>query len=292
MLARGLRAAGGWATVLTRGQRAAGGDVEGGGWLDGAAATGPRRVSGRLHGAWVVGYHAGMEYVITFLEGILSFISPCTLPLLPVYIVYLTGGQSGMDGTIAGSTGADDMKKQPLRWARPLGFVLGFTVVFCLLGLFAGALGTLFVRHQRMVDLVCGLVVIVFGLVYLGVIPVRFLRGVEQRGEIRSFFSAMVFGAIYSVSLTPCVGAFLGSAIMLAAASGTMVKGTLLLLVYSLGMGLPFLLSALLIEQLTGAFSWIKQHYNVIDKVCGLFLIVVGICMACGLLNKLISLLA
>ena len=230
-------------------------------------------------------YHAGMEYLITFLEGILSFISPCTLPLLPVYVAYLTGGQEAELGA-AGNT------KQPLRWARPLGFVLGFTIIFCLMGMFAGALSSLFVQHQRVVDVVCGAVVIVFGLVYLGVIPVRFLRGVEQRGEIRSFFSAMVFGIVYSVSLTPCVGAFLGSAIMLAAASGTAVKGTVLLLVYSLGMGVPFLLSALLIEQLSGAFAAIKRHYAVIDRVCGIFLILVGAAMACGWLNKLISLLA
>ena len=235
-------------------------------------------------------YHAGMEYLITFLEGILSFISPCTLPLLPVYVAYLTGGQEADLGAAGGA--ADGNTKQPLRWARPLGFVLGFTVIFCLMGMFAGALSSLFVQHQRVVDVVCGAVVIVFGLVYLGVIPVRFLRGVEQHGEIRSFFSAMVFGIVYSVSLTPCVGAFLGSAIMLAAASGTAVKGTVLLLVYSLGMGVPFLLSALLIEQLSGAFAAIKRHYAVIDRVCGIFLILVGAAMACGWLNKLISLLA
>jgi len=242
---------------------------------------------GTLRTSAVLGYHAGMEYVITFLEGIISFISPCTLPLLPVYIAYLTGGQEAeLTGAAGGNT------KQPLRWARPLGFVLGFTVIFCLMGMFAGALSSLFVQHQRVVDVVCGAVVIVFGLVYLGVIPVRFLRGVEQRGEIRSFFSAMVFGVVYSVSLTPCVGAFLGSAIMLAAASGTAVKGTVLLLVYSLGMGVPFLLSALLIEQLSGAFAAIKRHYAVIDRVCGIFLLLVGAAMACGWLNKLISLLA
>ena len=245
---------------------------------------------GTLRTSAVLGYHAGMEYLITFLEGILSFISPWTLPLLPVYVAYLTGGQEVELGAAGGA--ADGNTKQPLRWARPLGFVLGFTVIFCLMGMFAGALSSLFGQHQRVVDVVCGAVVIVFGLVYLGVIPVRFLRGVEQRGEIRSFFSAMVFGIVYSVSLTPCVGAFLGSAIMLAAASGTAVKGTVLLLVYSLGMGVPFLLSALLIEQLSGAFAAIKRHYAVIDRVCGIFLILVGAAMACGWLNKLISLLA
>ena len=237
-------------------------------------------------------YHAGMEYLITFLEGILSFISPCTLPLLPVYIAYLAGGQETQLRAAGEAAASGGTKRDGLRWSRPLGFVLGFTVIFCLTGMFAGALSSLFVQHQRVVDVVCGAVVIVFGLVYLGVVPVRFLRGVEQRGEIRSFFSAMVFGIVYSVSLTPCVGAFLGSAIMLAAASGTAVKGTVLLLVYSLGMGVPFLLSALLIEQLSGAFAAIKRHYAVIDRVCGIFLILVGAAMACEWLNKLISLLA
>ncbi len=226
-----------------------------------------------------------MEYLITLLEGIISFISPCTLPLLPVYLAYLAGGQT-KQGTLP---------EQPARraaWSRPLGFVLGFTVVFCLLGLFAGALSALLVRHQSAVNIVLGLIIIFFGLAYLGVIPVRFAGGVEQHGDIRSFFSAFVFGTVYAVSLTPCTGAFLGSAIMLAAASGTALKGAALLFVYSLGLGIPFLLSALLIEQLTGAFAAIKRHYGAINKACGLFLIAVGILLACGLLGRWMALLS
>lgn len=234
-----------------------------------------------------------MEYVITFLEGVISFISPCTLPLLPVYIVYLTGGQdvAGITGAKAGGpSGADGASH--LKWSRPLGFVLGFTIVFCLLGLFAGAIGALLARHQTVVNIVLGLAVVCFGLVYLGVIPARFLKGVNTQRDVRSFFSAFIFGVIYSVSLTPCVGAFLGSAIMMAAASGTALKGTVLLLLYSLGLGLPFLVSALLIEQLSATFDAIKRHYHVIDRACGVFLIVIGILMACGLMNRLIALLA
>ena len=97
---------------------------------------------------------------------------------------------------------------------------------------------------------------------------------------------------VYAVSLTPCTGAFLGSAIMLAASSGTALKGALLLFVYSLGLGIPFLLSALLIDQLTDTFNAIKRHYNVINKACGLFLIAVGILMACGLLGRWMALLS
>lgn len=223
-----------------------------------------------------------MEYLVTLLEGIISFISPCTLPLLPVYIAYLAGGaeqEAGPDGQAAVHA----------KWMRPLGFVLGFTAVFCLMGMFAGALGGLVVRYQMWVNIVCGLVVIVFGLSYLGVIPLRFLTGVSQKGDIQSFFSAFLFGIIYAVNLTPCVGAFLGSAIMMAAVSATAFKGTMLLLVYSLGLGIPFLLSALLIEHLGGAFAAIKRHYDVINKVCGVFLLAVGVMMILGLFNRMIT---
>ena len=101
--------------------------------------------------------------------------------------------------------------------------------------------------------------------------------------------SAFLFGVVYSVSLTPCIGAFLGSALALAGASGTAVKGVLLLVTYSLGLGVPFLLSALLIEKLNTAFSFIKKHYRVINIVCGSFLILIGILMACGLMDALVS---
>lgn len=217
-----------------------------------------------------------MDYFVTFLEGVISFISPCTLPLLPVYLTYLTGGNDKPSGKIT----------------RPLGFVLGFTTVFTLLGLFAGALSRLLVQHQTIVNIVSGVIVILFGLSYLDIIHLPFFKGTLQKREVNSFFSALLFGMIYSVSLTPCVGAFLGSAIMLASASGTAVRGTLLLLTYSLGMGIPFLLSAVLIERLTGTIKWIKQHYKVIDTICGIFLIVIGILMACGLMRRVVALLS
>ena len=217
-----------------------------------------------------------LDFFVTFLEGVISFISPCTLPLLPVYLTYLTGGSEKRSGKIT----------------RPLGFVLGFTVVFTLLGLFAGALSRLLVQHQTIVNIVSGVIVILFGLSYLDIIHLPFFKGTAKKREVNSFFSALLFGMIYSVTLTPCVGAFLGSAIMLASSSGTAVRGTLLLLTYSLGMGIPFLLSAVLIERLTGAIKWIKQHYKVINKVCGGFLIVIGVLMACGMMSKLVALLS
>ena len=100
---------------------------------------------------------------------------------------------------------------------------------------------------------------------------------------------AFVFGVIYSVSLTPCVGAFLGSALMMASASGTALKGVLLLLTYSAGLGIPFLLSALLLGQLTGTFNFIKRHYKIINLICGIFLVIVGVMMIFGLMNRLMA---
>jgi len=215
-----------------------------------------------------------MNYLITFLEGIISFISPCMLPLLPVYISYFAGKA--------------DKKGHML--LRAVFFVLGFTFTFSLLGLFSGALGALLAEHQRAVNLITGLIVIVFGLSYLDVIKLPFSKGMEGGREIRSVFSAFLFGIVYSVSLTPCVGAFLGSALMLASNSATAFTGFLLLAVYSLGLGLPFIISALLIDRLNSAFSFIKKHYRTINIICGVFLIVVGLLMAGGLLNNMLAL--
>ena len=214
-----------------------------------------------------------MQYLITFLEGVISFISPCMLPLLPVYVSYFAG--------------SDGERQRVL--PRAAAFVLGFTLVFALLGLFAGTVGMWLARYRRTVDIICGLMVIAFGLGYLEILPLPFFQGMKAGRRVTGVFSAFLFGVVYSVSLTPCVGAFLGSALMLAAGSGTAGKGLLLLLVYSLGLGVPFLLSAVLLQRLGGAFRAIKSHYTVINRICGIFLILVGVCMAAGWLNRLMA---
>ncbi len=214
-----------------------------------------------------------MQFLITFLEGIISFISPCMLPMLPVYLSYFAGNA--------------DKKQHTL--SRAAVFVVGFSVVFCLLGLFAGTVGAFLSAYKTIVNIVCGIIVIVFGLSYLNVIRIPFFQGIQKRIHVDSLFSAFLFGMIYSVSLTPCVGAFLGSALMLASASGTAVQGVLLLLTYSLGLGVPFLFSAVLIEQLGSAFTFIKKHYNIINLISGIFLIVTGICIAFGWMDRLMA---
>ena len=219
-----------------------------------------------------------MQYFITFLEGIISFISPCMLPILPVYISYFS-----VDGT-------EEKAKKHKVVLRAIAFVAGFTVVFSILGVFAGSIGALLKKYSVILNIVCGLIVVFFGLSYLEIIPLKFLKGVKKAHNATSVFSAFVFGVIYSISLTPCVGAFLGSALMLASTSATALKGFLLLLCYSLGLGIPFFISALILDKMTSTIKFIKKHYKVINTVCGIFLIIIGILMASGVLNKFFAL--
>jgi len=214
-----------------------------------------------------------LQYLITFLEGIISFISPCMLPMLPIYISYFAGNA--------------DKKGHIL--SRAIAFVFGFTIIFTGLGLFAGTLSGFLIRYQQVVQIVCGLIVIIFGLSYLDIFHLPFFKGMQKPASISSIFSALVFGMIYSVSLTPCVGTFLGAALMQAGLSGGAIKGGLLLLAYSLGLGIPFLISAVLIDRLNAVFTFIKQHYKIVNLVSGLFLIITGIFMMLGIMNKLLA---
>lgn len=219
-----------------------------------------------------------MQYLISFLEGIITFISPCLLPMLPVYVSYFVGGS----------------ERGAVRTLRnALGFVLGFTVVFVAMGALAGTLGSFLNRHTTAVNIVSGVIVVVFGLSYLGVIKLNFLRGARSGMDTASlgFGSAMVFGVIFSVGWTPCVGAFLGSALMLASQRGHVLEGMAMLFVYSVGLGVPFVISAVLIDRLKSTFDWIKRHYSVINTVCGIFLIVIGVLMAAGLMGRLLNVL-
>lgn len=220
-----------------------------------------------------------MQYLISFLEGIITFISPCLLPMLPIYISYFAGG------------GARSTKKTLM---GACGFVAGFTVMFVAMGALAGTLGSFLTTHQTAVNLACGAVVVAFGLNYLDVLRLNLFHGSSRRMELRelNFFSAALFGIIFSVGWTPCVGAFLGSALMLASQQGKVLVGMGMLLCYSLGLGIPFLLSAVLIDRLKSTFEWIKRHYEWINRICGVFLILIGLLMASGLLGRFLTALS
>ena len=219
-----------------------------------------------------------MQYFIAFLEGVITFISPCLLPMLPIYVSYFAGG--GEKST------AKTLK-------NALGFVLGFTLLFVAMGALAGTLGGFLQRYNTFVNIVTGLIVVFFGLNFLGVFRLSLFKGINNSLDKQNlgFFSSFLFGVVFSVGWTPCVGAFLGSALMLASQQGKVLVGVIMLLVYSLGLGIPFVISAILVDKLKSTFDFIKRNYKIINAVSGSLLVAVGIAMMTGLLSKLISLL-
>ncbi len=219
-----------------------------------------------------------MQYFISFLEGIITFVSPCLLPMLPIYISYFAGG-------------GERSNKRVIKNA--VGFILGFTVVFVLLGALAGTFGRLLNEHQVAVNIITGLIVIFFGLNFLGVFKLTLFKGTRiAKTDNLGFFSSVLFGVVFSIGWTPCVGAFLGSALMLATSQGNVLEGVVMLLLYSLGLGIPFFVSAILIDRLKGAFAFIKKHYRIINIVSGAFLVIIGVLMATGLFGKFLALLS
>ena len=198
--------------------------------------------------------------------------------MLPIYISYFAGGGE---------------RKTSKTLKNATGFILGFTIIFVLMGALAGSFGKLLTKYNIIVNIITGLIVIFFGLNFIGVFKLNIFKGTKMaKTENLGFFSSLLFGIVFSVGWTPCVGAFLGSALMMATSQGKVVEGIIMLLVYSLGLGIPFFLSAVLIDKLRGAFNFIKKHYKVINIICGSLLILVGLLMATGIFGKFIALLS
>ena len=222
-----------------------------------------------------------MQYALLFLEGIITFISPCLLPMLPVYVSYFAGD-------------SDKRGSNPL--LNAIGFVLGFTIIFVAFGAFAGSIGRFLLTHGTAVNIVTGLVVMLFGLNYMGVLPFGFARfsgGNKLIGTVSkpvNLPSAIVFGAVFSIGWTPCVSAFLGAALLRASQRGSMAEGMFMLFVFSMGLGLPFIASAVLIDRLKGAFAFIQRHYRVINLISGGFLVLVGVLMMTGVFGRFVGL--
>lgn len=217
-----------------------------------------------------------MQYLIAFLEGMITFISPCLLPMLPVYISFFANG-------------GDNRRKT---FQNALGFILGFTVVFVALGAFAGIMGGFLRRYQTAVNIITGGIVVVLGLNFAGILKIPFLNNTKKaQMKVRNtgFFTSLLFGIVFSIGWTPCVGAFLGSALMMASQRGTIWAGILMLILYSAGLGIPFLLSALLIDRLKSTFQVIKNHFRIINLVSGIFLVLVGVLMMTGTMGYLLS---
>jgi len=208
-----------------------------------------------------------MDYILTFIEGIASFISPCLLPMVPIYISYFIG---------------EDNNKNSKAILNSVGFVLGFTIVFLILSIFASQLGSILSNNIRYLKIVFGIVIILFGLNYMDLLKIKFLNKTNIKNlnnKNFNFYIAILFGILFSISWTPCIGTFLSSALLLIAKEQDILKGIIMMLLYSIGLGIPFIVSAILIEKLKNVFDFIKKHYNVIKRISGVILIIAGIYM-------------
>ena len=221
-----------------------------------------------------------MTYLLLFLEGIITFISPCLLPMLPVYVSYFAGEK--------------EEKTTKSTLINALGFVAGFTLIFILLGAFAGSIGKLLKEYSTIVNIVTSLIVVLFGLNYLGILKIKVLnKTFKKKHAIKEtgFIKSLIFGLVFSIGWTPCVGPFLGSALLIASQQGSILQGMLMLLAYAFGLGIPFIISALLIQKLKSTFDFMKRNYKIITTLSGLLLVIVGILMMTGLMGCFLSLL-
>ena len=204
-----------------------------------------------------------MMYVLLFLEGLASFISPCVLPMLPLYLSYLTA--------------KDDNKVVK----NSIGFILGFTITFVILGLLSSTVGIYLTSYMDYIKIVFGLFIVLLGLNYMNLIKLPFINKeskINFKFKNKNFFEALLFGLVFSITWTPCVGVFLGTALMQVMEKGDIILGMISLLIYSLGLAIPFIISAIFIKKLNN-FEFIKKHYNIIINISGIILIVFGFYM-------------
>jgi len=206
------------------------------------------------------------SFIFTFFEGILTFISPCILPMLPIYFIYLAG--------------ANGKNTKNTLLINSVGFVVGFTIVFVMLGATVTAIGHFLSVHKDIIRKISGVVMIAFGLNFAGILKLNFLN-MEKRIDHKiynlNFFRSIVFGIVFGFGWSPCLGAFLGSALAMASNSSTMGGGMLLLFVYSIGLGIPFVISAIIFENIKSVLKEIQKHSRLISIISGLLLIIAGI---------------
>lgn len=219
-----------------------------------------------------------ISYFLTFTEGILTFISPCILPMLPIYFIYLAGtSENGNDTTTHNNSPAQNKNRMI---TNAIGFVLGFTIVFVALGATVTSIGHFLVSNRVLLQKISGIVMIIFGLNFIGILKLGFLNG-EKRINFKfsqlRFLTSIVFGIVFGFGWTPCLGAFLGSALLLAGSSGTILQGILMLLIYSIGLGIPFIITAILFDKVKGAIGRIQKYSRVISIISGIMLIAAGI---------------
>ncbi len=218
---------------------------------------------------------------VALTAGVLSFLSPCVLPIVPPYLAYM-GGIS-----MAEMRAGEGRRKAVL---AAVFFVLGLSTVFIFLGFTASIFGQFFLQNQQLLARIAGVVVIVFGLHFLGVFRIPILdrearMDAGDRGG--SALGAYVLGLAFAFGWTPCIGPQLGAILGIAAVESSVQRGTILLAVYALGLGVPFLLAAMFIERAMGVMTRLKRHMRLIERIMGVLLIVVGLMLLTGALTSI-----
>ena len=215
--------------------------------------------------------------LISLVAGVISFLSPCVLPIVPPYLAYMGGiSVTDMEG--------DNAARRRVMVSAIL-FVLGLSTVFVLLGFTASAFGRFFLSNQELFSTIAGVLVMVFGAHFLGVFRIGFLSRearVEAGDRGGSAFGAYVLGLAFAFGWTPCIGPVLSAILSLAAAENSVSRGTLMLAMYALGLGLPFIAVAAFFPRLKGVLGWMRRHMDRIERVMGLLLWTVGLMMVTG----------
>jgi cytochrome c-type biogenesis protein len=214
---------------------------------------------------------------VAFLAGVLSFLSPCVLPIVPPYLAYMSGISMR---ELTQRDGGPNKAILPAVF-----FVMGLSTVFLFLGFTASTLGRLFLTYREEFAMAAGVVVTILGLHFLGLFRLGFLMRearIDAGDQGGSAFGAYVLGLAFAFGWTPCIGPVLGMILSLAAAEETVTRGTSLMAVYALGLGLPFLLTAIFIGRSMALMSWLKPHMGLIEKVMGVLLVLVGIALVTG----------
>lgn len=219
-----------------------------------------------------------------FLAGLISFITPCVLPVVPPYLAYIAGVSFSQ---YSGDTATAQEKKRVQRrvFFSSVLFVLGFTTVFVLLGATASVLGQAMARYFDVLSKAAGLVILVLGIHYMGLVRIPLLYR-EARMDVKksseSIFMAYLIGLAFAFGWTPCVGPVLAGVLFLAGSEGTALQGSWLLLAYSAGMGLPFIFAALFASRFLSLSTRIKRHMNMLEKLIGGMLLVTGLLLISG----------
>jgi len=218
--------------------------------------------------------------IVALLAGVLSFLSPCVLPIVPPYLAY-------MGGISMGEMRSDQVAQRKVLLPA-LFFVLGLSTVFLFLGFTASVFGAFFLENQPIFAKISGLVVIFLGLHFLGILRIPILdreARLDAGDRGGSAFGAYLLGLAFAFGWTPCIGPQLGAILSLAASEANLARGTTLLGVYAVGLGLPFLLAAVFIERAMGVMTRLKRHMKTIERAMGLLLLIVGIALISGALS-------